>query len=245
MQLKGFTFYAALVAACLFVSKAQAQHSDIEFGYDAGMIEIEPGHEGLVFEGDFPTSGLFERFTTSPGFGSEIVEGLGIGAGDIISYNILDNLYFWSLATEDFDTPGSASIDIDNAVGPNTLVTATSGAIIPGGAIGQADGVGEFHSHVGFTISAGAPLGAYGLLMELVTDASGIAESNPFFIVFNYGLDEDGSNPSVPDFEDAVLAFSNELEAVPEPSSIALATIGCAFLGCGLFRRRSRRSGSA
>lgn len=242
MQLRSMTFCATFVVVGLFVTNAQAQHSDVEFGYEAGKVEIEPGHDGLVFESDFPSSGLFERYSTNPGFGSEIVEGLGIGAGDIMSYNILDNLYFWSLATEDFDSPGSATIEIDNAVGPNTLVGGTTGMLIPAGTIGQADGGGDFHSHVGFTLSAGAPLGAYGLLMEMETNATGIAKSDPFFIVFNYGLDEDGTNPSVPDFEDAILAFSNELQAVPEPSSITLATIGLALLGCGVLRRKARRT---
>lgn len=238
MQFSIRTFLAALVAVGLGVGEAQAQHSDVEFGYNSGMIEIEPGPDGLVFESDMPTGGIFEGFSSDPGFGSELIEGLGIGANDAITYNLLDNLFFWNEATEGFDDPGSTTISIDNAVGADTLVSASSGMLIPGGVIGQASGTGDFHSHVAFQLSSGAPIGAYGLLLELETDDLGIAKSDPFFIVFNFGLDEAGTNPSLADLEDAMVDFGAHLETVPEPSSMALGAIGAALLGCGVLRRR-------
>lgn len=211
---------------------ALAQHADVEFGYDGGQIEIEPGDEGLIFEGEFPTSGLFERFTINPGFASETDEGLGIGPGDIVSYNVLDNLFFWSAVTSDFADPGATTITIGNAIGPDTIVGGATGVIAPGGVIGQAGGDGDFHAHLDFTLSAGAASGAYGLLLELDTDATSIANSDPFFIVFNFGLSE-----SV--FEDqAIPAFA----AIPEPSSVVLGAIGSVLVGVSAWRRRRRRS---
>lgn len=232
------SFHLVVIAVLATAGMASAQHNDIEFYYDHGMIEFADhdhgGHDhGLIFEGNFPTSGIFARFTTDPGFGSETIEGLGIGPNDIISYNILDHLFFWSPISGNFASPGATTITIDNAVGADTLVGAGTGPIIPGGVVGQADSSGDFHAHVGFELSSGAETGAYGMLMELSTDAPGIANSEPFFIVFNYGLGE-------PQFEVALEAFEQVI-AVPEPSTIVLGLMGAALGAGGAWRRRAQR----
>ena len=129
----------------------------------------------------------------------------------MINYNVLTNLRFWDSATEDFAPAGTTSLDIENAIGPNTDVSGLTAPLFPGGDIGQSDGIGEFHAHLEFSLSSGAALGAYGLLLELETDALGIAVSDPFFIVFNYGLDITGTDPNVPDYDDARDAFADIL----------------------------------
>jgi hypothetical protein len=221
-----------LAVALALAGVARAQHAgDVTFQYDGGGISILAGVEGLKFEGDFPTSGIFARFASDPGFISELDQGLGINGGDIVSYNVLNNLYFWSAATQDFADPGAATITIDNAVGGDTVVGGSTGEIAPGGIIGQADGSGNFHAHVDYTLSLGAAFGAYGMLWELDTDEPGIADSDPFFLVFNYGLSEE-------DFETAVDAF-----AVPEPSTWLLAAMaGCAIAVAGRLRSRRRQA---
>ena len=45
-----------------FSSGLHAQHSDIEFGYTGGAIEVEFGSEGRMFESEFPTSGASGGF---------------------------------------------------------------------------------------------------------------------------------------------------------------------------------------
>lgn len=224
---------AAVLLLCLS-PVALAQHSDIEFSYAGGMIDIEFGPEGQVFEADLPTSGLFEQISADPGFASESVEGLGILPNDLIDYNVLGPLMYHN-GTTFAPVPAGAHIDIlDVPSGGMTVDDTTVGPVSGGGVIGQADGAGEFHSHVDFELQPlglGAPeYGAYGILMDISTDEPGIDNSDPFFVVFNFGLDE-------PVFEGAVEAFA---AVVPEPASLALALSGGALLAVGVWRRRRR-----
>jgi len=237
--------FSLLMLAVLWAAPVRAQHSDVEFGYSGGQIEIEnTGPEGRVFEGDIPTSGLFMNTTDDPGFGSEISEGLGINPNNIIGYNVLQNLFFWNGTAE--QTP-TASLTIENAVGPDTVVNATSGFQGVSFAsllnlIGQADTAGDFHSHVDFTLSSGAPLGAYGLLWSLASDdPSGIADSDPFGILFNYGLDEEEFEAGVEYFVETRGLQANTTP-IPEPSSwLVFAITGVGLLAGRSLRRRARK----
>ncbi len=229
----------AAAGALTLGQSAMAVHSDIEFKYDGGKIAIEFGDEGQVFEGDFPTTGSFEQFTDDPGFASEVDEGLGINPGDIIDYNILGPLKYHN-GTAFATVPTGASIRIDdNPTGSLTVDALTTGPVSGPGVIGDADGDGDVHSHIDFTLQPGEfdtsnnpPAGAYSLLMELTTDADGIANSDPFYIVFNFGLAEGENGP----FETAVGDFA---ALIPEPTSLAIAGLGGLLL---LSRRRTRQS---
>jgi hypothetical protein len=76
-------------------------------------------------------------------------------------------------------------------------------------------------------LSANSPVGAYAILARLKTDASGIGNSDPFYIVFGYGIDE-------VQHEAAVERFAG----VPEPGSIGL--LACAAVaGLARFRRKT------
>jgi hypothetical protein len=233
------TFHLSCLAALALIvprGAALAQHSDIEFFYSDGKIQIEFGSEGQVFEGEFPTSGLFEQFTTDPGFGSEAAEGLGIQPGNIIDYNILGPLRYHD-GTDFAPVPTGAQIEIfDTPTGGLIVNDSIIGPISGSGAIGMADGSGDLHAHVDFELqplSLDTPqFGAYGILMELFTDEPGIANSDPFYIVFNFGLDE-------ATFEGAVGDFAH---AVPEPSSLVLCALGSVLLVFSSKRMRRRAS---
>jgi hypothetical protein len=216
-----------------------AQHAgDLEFRYAGGKISLEAdsGEPGFLdghrlFGADMNVGGLFDRNTDEPGFISEIDIGLGIGANDVIDYNVLESrfgyyLNYWNVATGMVENTSTTLRIDDNPTG--FLVVSSMFGGTGTGAIGQADGLGDFHSHIDFTLSEGADLGIYAMLMEMTTDAAGVANSDPFWVVFNYGMSET-------DHENAMAFFGGS--AIPEPSSAMLLGI----LGLGLTTVRSRR----
>ncbi len=225
---------AAVLSLCSSNLFAQHAHSDIEFEYDGGKIAIEFGAEGPVFEADLPVTNVdfSEQATDDPGFASEAEEGLGVNAGDIIDYNILGPLVFHD-GSDFTPVPTGALIRItDNGVNAGTLdvTSSTSGPVSGPGIIQEADALGDVHIHMDFEL---LPLsldtsdyGAYGILMELTTDEAGIANSDPFYIVFNFGLEEEI-------FEGAVEAFAG---TVPEPTAAMLLAVGASFFAAA--RRR-------
>lgn len=229
--LQKFGVAAPLVAALSNSHLASAQHSDIEIGYKDGKIALEVGSEGRVFRGDFPTSDLFEQTTDDPGFATNVAEGLLVNGLDVIDYNILGPLGYHD-GTSFSTVPAGANITIEDNPGGSLVVDAlTVGPVTGPRFIGQANSSGNVHSHIDFALnplSLDTPAyGAYGLLMELTTDEPGIANSDPFYIVFNFGLE-------APQFDQAVGAFAAR---IPEPASLALAGLGAVGVGC--LRNRS------
>jgi hypothetical protein len=207
-------------------SLAAAQHHDIEFDYDNGKIDIEFGPEGAVYEAELPTSGSFEQATDDPGIASEVAEGLGVNPGDVIDYQILGPLQYHN-GTSFAPVPAGVSLSIgDNPSGGLTVDASTAGPVSGTGIIAIADGIGDVHTHVEFSLnplSLGvSEYGAYGLLTRLTTDEPGIAPSDPFYIVLNFGLDEET-------FEESVEAFAAN---VPEPTALVLTIASLLSLSC-------------
>ena len=205
-------------------------HSDVEFSYIDGAIEVEEGGEGFVFEGEFGED-AFANFASEPGIASEVEEGAGINPGNIVAFNVLDSLFYWD--GSQVGSPGAATVTIDAAGGSADVVVSASSGIqladfsTPANLLGQAADDGDFHVDPGFTISDGAPAGGYGLILSLSTDdAAGIADSEPFGIFLNFNLEEEM-------FEAGVEAFG---AAVPEPSSLMLGVFSA--LGLSVLRRR-------
>jgi len=219
---------------------AYAQHSDVDFAFENDRIEVEFGPEGQVFEGEFPTSGSFEQFTDDPGFAQE--DGTAaFPTGTNIDYNILGPLVYHD-GSGFASVPTGVQIKIDdNPNGSLTVTDATASPLSGPGVIGDANGG---HAHIDFTLQPGEsdtgnnpPAGAYGLLMELIAvqdngnldPVTGVGNSDPFYIVFNFGLEGE-------DFEGAVGDFA---ELIPEPASLALVGLG----GLMILTRRRRDEG--
>ncbi|MEZ6098747.1 MAG: hypothetical protein R3E01_07240 [Pirellulaceae bacterium] len=188
----------------------RGQHVDIELWYDQGQIVVAtdtaPGIQGA----QFPTSGLFRQFTSNPGFISETDVGKGLGSGDIITYDVTGPLAFWD--GSGFAELGvEVAIRIENNGGNDTMVTGASGLqggdmLLARNLLGEASPSGNFHRHVDYFLepnddSSPVSYGAYGLNLRLGTTATDIAKSDPFWILFNYGLDDQA-------WSDAVSAFS-------------------------------------
>ena len=239
MILQKFSIAALLVAALLMnTHSASAQHSDVEFGYEAGKIEVEFGPEGRVFEGEFetdPNSVDLQR-TSEPGFESEPPEFGNLNDGDEIVYNVHGPLQFWN-GTSLAPVAAGTQIRISNKppapTVPDTVISGTSGSqpgvfstpnpALTRNRIGAADPNGHFHSDLNWLLEPhpGSPAtGAYAVLISLSTDEPGIADSDRFFIVQNFGLSE-------MEFEEGVEAFA---ALIPEPSSMMTVGVGILLL---------------
>ena len=222
------------------IAYAGEGHTDVEFSHEDGKIAVEFGDEGPVFEGDFPTEGIDLQYTSEPGFASEVEDGMGIGSEDQIIYNVLGDLLYWN---EGFKpVPNNGQIRIINRppapLVPDTIIGAATGAQTGGfdpaiNRIGNAELNGDFHSDLDIFLDpkgdAADPsmFGVYGFMISLSTDAAGIADSDPFAMVFNYGLEEET-------FEEGVEAMAN---LVPEPTGSVSILLALAS-GVVCFRRR-------
>ncbi len=202
-------------------------HSDVEFGFVGGTIEIEPSAEGFVFEADFLEAAPFTE-TDDPGFNSdEFFAENGFGAatpGTFVGFNVLGPLQYWD--GDSFESVGSASISISDVQGPADVSvidgsTTTDLASFSGGLeniLGQADGLGLIHNHLDFELFNGV-LGAYGILMSLTTDQAGITDSITFGLFFNNGLGELA-------FEEGVEAFNAQVVPIPAGVWLFASAIG-------------------
>ncbi|MEM8737128.1 MAG: PEP-CTERM sorting domain-containing protein [Planctomycetota bacterium] len=241
---RSFSLTAAVISAGV-VGGASAQHSDIEFEFHDGMIEILGSHShdesealveddhddhdhdhGLIFESDFGDLGGGPYSTDDPGFGSETEEGLGIDPLAIIGFNAVGPLMYHDGTSFSATT---ATVTVTSTTG--TAVGINSGTNSGSGLIGQADSIGDFHAHIDYSINEDALSGAYGIALSLSAFDENqnpnpvIEDSETFYIVFNLGLDN-------ATFESAVEGFE---AVIPEPTSAALlAGLG----GLALIRRR-------
>lgn len=217
----------------LLASSAQAQHAgDIEFHYENGEITILNGEEGFqdgkkIFEAEmlYLPGDSFDGYTDDPGFISE--DPLGIGALDMISLNILESrfgyfLNYWNPSTGTVEST-LANLDLDGFLSSFTTVSSLMGGSV---IVGPADSSGEYHRHLDFFLTPGSDAGAYAVLVDMQTNAAGIGNSDPFYIVFGYGIDEVQHQAAVAHFA-----------GVPEPGSIGLLACGTLF-GLARFRRQ-------
>ena len=213
-----------IVGTALFLgSVANAQeiaHSDVFFTFGESQILITPQNDRLSIPQVMPVGGFFAQANVNPGFFSERDVGGGTAPNDIVGYNVLDDLIFWSDG-EFADPKATTEIRIINnprTVDDTFIGTGTGeqrASFDPlSNSIGQSGSGGDFHAHVDFRLE---PLtdepedvpspGAYGLKLSLSSDNPLIEESDPFFIVFQFGLDGEQFDVALDDF-DALLSGS-------------------------------------
>ncbi len=211
-----------LIAALLTTTPLFGQHADIEFSYEDNVLVLRNGIEGLgdadqIFPGTFPTSGFAANFTENPGFLSEVANGDMLLPGDGIEIEILQTstgsylTYFDPVANAFM--PTEATISIDDNAGTNTSDLVIGNLEFSGDNpqfIQTASATGEVHSHIDFVldnVECDPPedtsgCGAYGFLFRMLSDNMSIEDSQPIWLVFNYGM-------SPFDFEDfAIPAFA-------------------------------------
>ena len=202
---------AALLGLAVFQSpqNAHAQHSDIELEFHDGQIEVEFGPEGAVFEGEIETGGLTPNETSEPGFETHEP----VGAGNLVGFNVHGPLLRWD-GTQ-FVSPGAAVVNITDNLSNVTSVDASTtlelaSFTLPGDKLLGED---DFHFDPTYEIVGGTPGNAYGIVLSLSTNASGIADSAKFGLLFNYGSMDENL------FEAGVEALAAR---VPEPAALLL-----------------------
>jgi hypothetical protein len=228
----GLCVYALLFGLWAGSATAGGIHgSDIELEIEDGKLVT---HNGRYFESELTGTDPGPYVSEAPGFDS--LPGL-LEEGEQIGFSVLQSLLYWD--GEELTAPGSG-VGLSLFVGSNSrVVNQASGSLagftLGGGGLDEDENyVGNFHKHFDFVLSEGAPVGAYGVLLELTPiNTSRFAASDPFLLVFNRGLGDAA-------FESGVDAMV-QVTAVPEPSSIALAGLGVAGLAGAAVRRRMRK----
>lgn len=199
-----------------------AHAGDVVFGVHDGALELESGR---IYESDF-NAGLLSGVSEAPGFNNESVPAdERLMAGALLGVNAISNLYYWDGSS--FADPGIAAVEIEDALFNTFTVDGNSQTSLAFTMlIGQADALGEVHTHLDFSLTDGVT-GAYGIVFELVTNQRGVSPSESFGVLFNNGLEEAA-------FEMGVDAFTAEVAPVPVPAAIwlmASATTGLLAVG--------------
>lgn len=251
--------FALMIGPFICSSSIQAQHSDVEFGYDdlntPTEIIFEVGEttsDGIaVFEAEFEELDPFNAGDFSaddPGFATNELEDFLVNTGDFVWLTAHDAstcssfgagfVNYYNPSTDMIEASGRVSFEGNSASVANGVL---NGATVESGSatqfLGQGDGDQEIHDHVVFDLldDGTAPLGAYGLLLELQGDfdGDGTAEitSDKFWVILNHGLSED-------DFENLALPAFGVVDAVPEPGSAAVLLLGASALG--IIRRKKK-----
>ena len=232
---------------------AQHGHDgDVEFGYDdvSNPTAFDIEHDEFTSDGILFYESEFEELdpfnpgdwaSDEPGFTTASAEGLLVNENDQIWLQAMDaasNSSF-GVGYVNFYNPDTDSLEAAGRLGIYDNSGTTADLILNGGSIeagvnpqflGLGDAEGDVHDHliVDLLDDSTADVGAYGVLFRLQSDFDAAdgnmdLDSDPFWIIWNYGMDEEA-------FDEFALPKFGAVEAVPEPSTLGMFAIGMAAI---------------
>ena len=164
-----------------------------------------------VYEAHFGEDPAFPNSIDEPGVGG-VAADVGFDLGSTLQLNLASGLGVWN---GDGFSSSSSSIQID--YGPTSIDSTTGGLL-------DFLVIEDYDYHPIFTIDSGAPTGSY--ILEFTAQMDGMISSDSFWIVFNFGMDDEL-------FEETVEWA--EVNLAPAPGALGLLAVGGL---CGARRRR-------
>jgi len=199
------------LAACPAGAQVHATDFIVRVHNDAletGAVDTGGGivYPSLVRSAVFGSEG-FANFTNDPGVNSEpgeLIPGMAIG------FDLLAAAREWDEVAQDFETISDDTITIRDG-GVSLATTPATDTDAPGDVFGVADTDADavFHAHVQFFLNypSTTPIdGVWLLTWHLWTDASGIAPTDPLYVVFAQGAGTADLDAAVAWVEDNLLA---------------------------------------
>jgi hypothetical protein len=187
----GLTSLAAFAAASSFASVALGggltHTGDIILTTDTGAIVTNAFVSGApapqrVF--DSVMGEIVPGITDEPGF--DCFPGT-FPNGSSIGFRIMDALRVWN--GSDFSTVPSARLGVSFlSLGP-VMTPTTPDTVVEGFTVPIQSG-GVWHRHLTYAIDFSSPSGVYLLQMQLRSTSASIADSEPFWLVFNNGANQ-------------------------------------------------------
>jgi len=172
---------ALLVCCGASIGFAQVHQGDVILRVQNQIITTGAGvgtsfNQIRVFSTDLGVS--FPHFNDAPGFDCEPST---FPVGSRVGFRIQDSLRRWDGMDFDEIPPEQMELRFGTSL---VRLTPTQPHIVEGFTL-TVGANGQWHRHLGFTLLAPASAGVYLLQMTLFSNASEIAESQPFWIVFN------------------------------------------------------------
>jgi hypothetical protein len=248
------TLTLTLILAAVTATTARAQgHADV-VPYALNNKIVTGGHNDVsledtielrVFGYDFGEDPFDPYFISDPGFNNG---GFAIGlfpndgllpSGFTLGFDVVTNLQYWDGAGGVSFAAAPVDVALGLQRGSNTVYVSGSGQTDTVPTISSTGATGRVHAHLSSLLTStdgvdpmlpNAPDGIYMLGLTLKLPGSGLANSDPIYIVYNNGFDEEIHDEAI----DWV-----QTNLVPEPSSYLL--MGTALSAISLIGWRKRR----
>lgn len=233
MLFKSYTVVGLMAAAASlpFTAWAQDHHHAGDIAVSAVSGQLVVGGDSVLvaangyklFEAEFGDQFIYYQ-TKNPGFQTQ--GGATLKPLSLISFEAMGALSYWDGASWSAAANGDY-VGMEDALGEVTRWT--GGGVTPGATsyVAQVSRSGSVHEHLPFTTNPAGNEGAYLIQLRLTSDD--YQTSDPFYMVFNYGLGHQS-------FE---MAVDSLVTAVPEPSTYAMMLMGVAGITFLARRRRS------